>query len=133
MQQLAFLSASRAVSLLQYYGHYLVHCFNNRWRWCSGRFNFRQRTLELDYLRSFYCQVFLISRFDFFLSLRTIKTNHLLHILRNYEIKFKIIVGDIFSNLSIRSHDKVYTSLLLQVSSTYDWAILNNNWPCKLV
>ena len=26
---------------------FLVHIFNNRWRWCCGRFNFRQRTLEL--------------------------------------------------------------------------------------
>ena len=26
----------------------LVLRFNNRWRWCSGHFNFRQRTLELD-------------------------------------------------------------------------------------
>ena len=36
----------------------LVIVFNNRWRWCSGRFNFRLRRLELDYLRSHSCHVF---------------------------------------------------------------------------
>ena len=30
----------------------LVHRFHNRWRWCCGRFNFRQRTLELGYQMS---------------------------------------------------------------------------------
>ena len=25
----------------------LVHRFDNRWRWCCGRFHFRQRRLEL--------------------------------------------------------------------------------------
>ena len=35
----------------------LVLRFNNRWRWCSGRFNFRQGTLELGSLRSLPFQV----------------------------------------------------------------------------
>ena len=30
----------------------LVCRFSNRWRWCSGSFNFRQSTLALGYLRS---------------------------------------------------------------------------------
>ena len=34
------------------YKEQLVHLSNNRWRWCCGHFNFRQRTLELGYLRS---------------------------------------------------------------------------------
>ena len=57
----------------------LVLRFNNRWRWCSGRFNFRLRRLELDYLRSHSCHVFYsVVVLIFFLSLRAIKTNHLL-------------------------------------------------------
>ena len=36
----------------------LVHRFNNRWRWCCGRFNFRQRTIKLGYRRSLSSQGF---------------------------------------------------------------------------
>ena len=36
----------------------LVRRFNNRWRWCRGHFNFRQITLLLGYLRSFFFQFF---------------------------------------------------------------------------
>ena len=32
----------------------LVLRFNNRWRWRRARFNFRQRTLQLDYQRSLF-------------------------------------------------------------------------------
>ena len=112
----------------------LVIVFNNRWRWCSGRFNFRLRRLELDYLRSHSCHVFYsVVVLIFFLSLRAIKTNHLLHFLLSYEIKCKIIVGGIFSNISIRSHDLVICLFVaLVISCTYDLAISNNNWPCKL-
>ena len=30
----------------------LVYPFINRWRWCCGRFGFRQRALQLGYQRS---------------------------------------------------------------------------------
>ena len=36
----------------------LVLRFDNRWRWCRGHFNFRQRTLYLGYQRSLFSQNF---------------------------------------------------------------------------
>ena len=32
---------------------FLVHAFDNRWRWCCGRFHFRQLTLEQGYRVTF--------------------------------------------------------------------------------
>ena len=57
----------------------LVHPFNNRGRWCCGRFNFRQTTLELGYLRDFSVRFFLSVRFDiFFIAVGQSETKHLL-------------------------------------------------------
>ena len=36
----------------------LVLPFNNRWRWCCGRFNFSQRTVEIGHQRSLSIQFF---------------------------------------------------------------------------
>ena len=44
----------------------LVHFFNNRGRWCCGRFNFRQTTLELGYQRDFSVRFFVSVGFDIF-------------------------------------------------------------------
>ena len=56
----------------------LVLHFDNRWRWCCGCFNFRQRILELDYQRSL-CQDFCHCRgVDFFQHFRLIKIKYLL-------------------------------------------------------
>ena len=40
------------VSYQKYTTTQLVPLFNNRWRWCCGRFNFRQTRLDLGYRRS---------------------------------------------------------------------------------
>ena len=58
---------------------YVVHWFNNRWRWCCGRFQNRWRTLELAYQRSLSSRnICFIIRFDFFFISCNIKTYCLL-------------------------------------------------------
>ena len=58
----------------------LVLLFDNRWRWCRGRFSLKQIRLELDYQGSYFGQKFCHSLgFDFFYHFMSIKTKHLLH------------------------------------------------------
>ena len=49
----------------------LFHSFNNRWRWCCNRFNFKQNAQQLGYRRSLsrlnLCHSFC---FDFFVTLK---------------------------------------------------------------
>ena len=65
----------------------LVPFFDNRWRWCRGRFSLKQIRLELDYQGSYFGQKFCHSLgFDFFFITMSIKTKHLLHFHRNTKL-----------------------------------------------
>ena len=57
----------------------LLVIFNNRWRWCCGRFNFRQTTLKLGYQRSLSSYNFCHSLgVDFFYRFQVFQTKHVL-------------------------------------------------------
>ena len=109
----------------------LVRRFAVRWRWCCGRFHIRQKTLDLSYWGSFYCQIFSSQpQFYFFRFLGRSKPN-IYCIFRNYKIILKIIVQEVYSLITVRYPNRYSSqSIFLRFSTTYDWAILNNNWPC---
>ena len=71
----------------------LVLLFDNRWRWCRGRFSLKQIRLELDYQGSYFGQKFCHSLgFDFFLSLYVNQTQIFIVLSWKYKIAFKTIV-----------------------------------------
>ena len=72
----------------------LVPLFDNRWRWCRGRFSLKQIMLELDYQGSYFGQKFCHSLgFDFFfLSLYVNQTQIFIVLSWKYKIAFKTIV-----------------------------------------
>ena len=54
----------------------LVPFFDNRWRWCRGRFSLKQISLEFGYQGSYFGQKFCHSLgFDFFITLCQLKPN----------------------------------------------------------
>ena len=88
----------------------LFHCFNNRWRWCCGRFSFKQNTQELGYQRSFFLvRIFvMIIVFIFFHQFRSIK--HFCTFTEVHGQSQDNCVGDIVSINSIRSFISLFTS-----------------------
>ena len=60
-----------------------------------------------------------------------IKTNYLLRFHRKIKLVSKQLVGGILSNESIRSPNTCFLVVVwIFALHTYDWAILNLNWPC---
>ena len=70
----------------------LVHLFNNRWRWCCGRFNLRQRTVELGYQKKFFNQGFFDKLgFGIFQQFKVDQNQIFVEFSRSYRITFNII------------------------------------------
>ena len=63
----------------------LVHRFDNRWRWCSGRFNFRQITLKVCNHKSLFSHVFFHSLcFEVFVHFWVYQKQTLISFSRNF-------------------------------------------------
>ena len=77
--KLLSLTHSLTVKLQQFFDYTLFHTFNNRWRWCCGHFNFRQKILEQVSQKSLNRQNFChIPGLKYFHHIRSIKARHLL-------------------------------------------------------
>ena len=80
----------------------LVHHVNNRWRWCCGCFNFRQRTLELGYQSSLFIQNFFSLVLVLIFKITLAGWNErFIAFLPTFKIHFKTIVWEVYCIISV--------------------------------